>query len=90
MRPIDELRTRYYMRMTVADRPGVLARIAAVLGDNQISIATFIQKEANEADQTAEIVIMTHEAQEQAVQKRCAGGGARCRRQIGSFIRIEE
>ena len=91
LRPIDELRTRYYMRMTVADRPGVLARIAAVLGDNQISIATFIQKESNEADQTAEIVITTHEAHEKAVQNALRQVATLdVVREIGSFIRIEE
>jgi homoserine dehydrogenase len=91
LRPIDELRTRYYMRMTVADRPGVLARIAAILGNNLISIATFIQKEANEADQTAEIVITTHEAQEQAVQKALREVATLdVVREIGSFIRIQE
>ncbi len=90
LRPIDDLRTRYYMRMTVADRPGVLARIAAVLGNNQISIATFIQKESNEADQTAEIVMTTHEAQEKAVQTALREVAALdVVHEIGSFIRIE-
>jgi homoserine dehydrogenase len=69
VRPMSELRTRYYMRMVVSDSPGVMGRIASVLGDHQISIASVIQKEADEQAQTAEIVIMTHEAQEKAVQQ---------------------
>ena len=69
VRPMSELRTRYYLRMMVADSPGVLGRIASVLGDHQISIASVIQKEADEKAQTAEIVIMTHEAQEEAVHQ---------------------
>ena len=90
LRPMEELRTRYYMRMTVADQPGVLAQIASILGKNGISIATVIQKEADEATQTAEIVIVTHEAQEKAVQdslREVAGLDVIAR--IGSFIRIE-
>ena len=68
LRPMSELSTRYYMRMIVVDSPGVLARIAEVLGVHQISIASVIQKEADPQAQTAEIVIMTHEAEEAAVQ----------------------
>jgi len=67
--PISELVTRYYMRLTVADRPGVLAQIAKILGDLGISIASVIQKEAHESQQTAEIVIMTHPAREAAVRE---------------------
>ena len=91
LRPIEELRTRYYMRMTVADRPGVLAQIASILGKNAISIATVLQKEADAATQTAEIVITTHEAQEKAVQDSLREVAAlEVVAQIGSFIRIEE
>jgi homoserine dehydrogenase len=91
LRPMEELRTRYYMRMTVTDRPGVLAQIASVLGKNGISIATVIQKEADEATQTAEIVITTHEAQEKAVQDSLREvAGLDVVAQIGSFIRIED
>jgi homoserine dehydrogenase len=91
LRPIEELRTRYYMRMTVADRPGVLAQIASILGKNDISIATVLQKEADAATQTAEIVITTHQAQERAVQESLRAVAAlEVVTQIGSFIRIEE
>ncbi len=66
--PMGDVVTRYYFRITVADRPGVLAQIARVLGDRHISIASVIQKEADERAQTAELVIMTHLAREDAVQ----------------------
>lgn len=87
---MGDLRTRYYLRMTVADQPGVLAQIARVLGDGQISIASVIQKEADQDARTAEIVIMTHEAQEAAVQ----GALARLAElptvaEIGNFLRVE-
>ena len=60
--------TRYYVRLEVADRPGVLAGIARAFGDHAVSIASVIQKETDEAAQTAELVIMTHPAREDAVQ----------------------
>jgi homoserine dehydrogenase len=90
IRPIGELRTRYYMRMVVTDQPGVLGQIARVLGDNQISIASVIQKEADETAQTAEIVIMTHVALEAAVQKALQKvHGLSVVREIGNFLRVE-
>ena len=69
VQPMEELETRYYLRLIVADRPGVLARIAQVLGDPHISIASVIQKEADEEARRAEIVLMTHEARESSVQQ---------------------
>jgi len=72
VRPILELETRYYLRMTVADQPGVLAQIAKILGDRSISIASVIQKEADMATQTATIVIMTHPAREEFMQRALA------------------
>jgi homoserine dehydrogenase len=87
---MSELRTRYYMRMMIVDSPGVLARIAHVLGVHQISIASVIQKEADAQAQTAEIVIMTHEAQEEAVQQ-ALQEVARLPvvAEIGNFLRVE-
>lgn len=67
--PLGHLQTRYYVRITVADRPGVLAQIAQVLGDNDVSIAAVTQKEAFADDQTAELVITTHGARESALQE---------------------
>ncbi len=68
IKPMSELETRYYLRMEVADHPGVLAQISKVLGDHLISISSVIQKVADSVTQTAEIVIMTHLAQEKAMQ----------------------
>ena len=67
--PIDELVTQYYVRVTVVDQAGVLAQIATLLGDLNISIATAIQKAADSQSQTAELVIMTHPAKESFVQQ---------------------
>jgi len=60
IKPMSEIETRYYLRINVADHPGVLAQISKVLGDHLISIASVIQKETDVVAQTAEIVIMTH------------------------------
>ena len=64
--PIDNVESRYYLRISVLDEPGVLARIAGKLADRKISIASVLQKELDGAD--AEIVIMTHTAIESAVR----------------------
>ena len=68
VKSIDDLMCRYYLRLNVADRPGVLAQIARVLGDGQISIASVLQKDVDQARQTAEVVITIHPAQEASVQ----------------------
>ncbi len=66
---MDMLQTRYYVRVTVSDRPGVLAQIASILGNHDVSIAAVNQKEADADERTAELVIMTHRAREKAMQE---------------------
>ncbi len=87
--PMDRIVTRFYIRMSVEDRPGVLAQIAKVLGDRSISISSVIQKETNVATKSAEIVIMTHDAIDANIHsalnslKKFSGV-----REIGSLIRV--
>lgn len=69
VKSMDEIETRYYLRMSIADQPGVLAQISKILGDHSISISSVIQKETDASTHTAEIVIMTHPAKERAVQQ---------------------
>ena len=89
--PMEELKTQYYMRLTVADQAGVLAQIAKTLGDLDISIASVIQKNADAAAQTAEIVVTTHPAQEAAMQKALRQlDGLEVLREVGNLIRIEQ
>jgi len=89
--PMADLVTRYYIRLTVVDQPGVLASIARLLGDARISIASVIQKETHEASNTAELVIMTHEAREASVQEALkAVADLPEVQEIGNFIRVEE
>jgi homoserine dehydrogenase len=67
LRPISECQTRYYMRLIVVDKPGVLAEIAGILGKHQISIASVIQKEQHGPD-TVYLVMLIHEAVEANMQ----------------------
>ena len=69
IKPMSQVKTRYYLRLNAPDRPGVLAKISQVLGNNSISISSVIQKESDLAAQTAIIVIMTYPAEEKAIQK---------------------
>ena len=64
--PIDEVESSYYLRVTVADKPGVLADITRLLADHSISIEALIQK-GSERDAEAEIVLLTHRAVEKQV-----------------------
>ncbi len=59
--PLDDIRTRYFVRFTVQDKPGVLGAIARVLGEKDVSIASVIQKEPV-AGGGVPIVMMTHSA----------------------------
>jgi homoserine dehydrogenase len=63
LRKIDEIETRYYIRFMAVDRPGVLAKIAGILGKYKISIASVSQKERKRA-RIVPIVMVTHEAKE--------------------------
>ena len=91
IRPIGDLETRYYLRLTVADRPGVLAQISRLLGDDGISLASVIQKDSDPAQQTAELVITTHPAREASVQKSLQQVSALdVVTRINNLLRIEE
>jgi homoserine dehydrogenase len=67
VRPIDEIRSLYYIRFMVLDRPGVLSQIAGALGTHGISITSVIQHSRKEG-QTVPVVIMTHQAGERDIQ----------------------
>ena len=91
IRPMSELETKYYLRLSVADRSGVLAQIAGVLGAMDISIASVIQKEADEVAQTAEIVLMTHRAREASMQQALRMlEDLEVVAAVGNMVRVEE
>lgn len=58
--PISEVNTSYYLRLRASDKPGVLAEVTKILGDRQISIDAMIQKEPQDGETEADIVILTH------------------------------
>ncbi|MFM2434854.1 MAG: hypothetical protein RL063_833, partial [Pseudomonadota bacterium] len=58
--PIDRVSSAYYLRLRAKDKPGVLANVTKILGDRDISIDAMMQKEPNENDTEADIVILTH------------------------------
>jgi homoserine dehydrogenase len=64
--PMGAWQGRHYLRFTVQDTPGVLARIAGVLAEKEISIASVVQRSA-EGQGPARIVVLTHEAPDAAV-----------------------
>jgi homoserine dehydrogenase len=61
LRPADDVVSPFYLRLGVDDRPGVLARIAGVLGKANIGISSVIQPETQEGVQAA-LVLMIHDA----------------------------
>jgi homoserine dehydrogenase len=63
---IEDVVTSYYLRMTVADQPGVLADIARVLADAGISIGSMIQQ-PSDADGSADLIFLTHQALERSI-----------------------
>src|SRR5499425_2622079 len=65
--PIGEVVTSYYLRMRVLDRPGVLADIARILADRDISIDAMIQKEPPEGEDQTDIILLTHRSIERQV-----------------------
>ena len=59
--PIDEVQTSYYLRLRVADEPGVLADVTRILADSRISINAMLQREPAEGENATDIVLLTHQ-----------------------------
>lgn len=68
IRDIGMLTSRYYLRFAVLDRPGVLAQIAQLLADHEISIAQVIQEGKRDPNRPVTVVILTHTAREKNVK----------------------
>jgi homoserine dehydrogenase len=66
--PMEKLVTAYYFRVSALDRPGVLSRIAGILGEHEISISSVIQK-GREVNGSVPVVMLTHEALESNAQR---------------------
>ncbi|MBI3910033.1 MAG: homoserine dehydrogenase [Armatimonadetes bacterium] len=86
---MEEVQTKYYVRMTTADRPGVLAATAGVFGDHGVSIESMVQKAG--AGTEAEIVWITHGTHEGDMRQALAKiERLPVVREIGNWIRVEE
>ena len=66
--PMDEVVSRYYVRLSVADRPGTLAKIAAILAAAKIGISSVIQPEGHEG-KSVPLILMIHDATNAAMRK---------------------
>ena len=89
VKPMDEVQARAYIRCTVLDRPGVLGAIFRVFGDEQVSIASAIQKEVFEGEEAAEFVVVTHPAPDAALQRtRQRIGRLHSVRAVSAFLRV--
>ena len=64
--PLD-LTTRYYVRLALEDRPGILGPVASVFGDEGVSIA-LVSQPSHDENASASLVLLTQPAQERAVQ----------------------
>lgn len=68
IRKMDDITSCYYLRFSAMDKPGVLSRITGVLGKNNISISSMIQK-GRQVDEAVPVVMMTHDAVERDVRR---------------------
>ncbi len=67
IKPIGEAQGRYYLRLTTLDKPGVLGKVCTILGEENVSIASCIQKEEHD-EKPVHVVLMTHQTKERALR----------------------
>jgi len=65
--PKEEIHSKYYLRIVVEDRPGILAKIASIFGEHSISIESMLQKSSKEGQ--AQLLLSTHSCIEKDIQK---------------------
>jgi homoserine dehydrogenase len=88
LKPMGRVRCKNYVRLRVVDRPGVLAQIAKVFGDHQVSLAAVTQKDTR--GDRAELVLITHEVAEQNLRDALADlGPLEVVEEIGNVLRVE-
>ena len=68
LKKMEDVVVPFYMRFSAVDRPGVLSRVSGILGKNEISISSVIQK-GRQVNGAVPIVMMTHEAKEKNVHR---------------------
>jgi homoserine dehydrogenase len=70
--PIEAVETAYYLRLTALDRPGVMARIAGILGEEGISIEAIKQKEPAPGETHVPLIMLTHRVKEASMNQALA------------------
>lgn len=70
LKPMNEIETKYYLKFHAVDKAGVLAKVASVLGDHDISIESLLQKGGeNKKNNLVPVIMLTHLSRESNVQK---------------------
>ena len=88
-KPIDQIVCEYYLRLTVEDRPGVVAQVAGVLGALNIGISSLFQPEGTEGE-AVPLVFVIHKATSAQIQKALDQIGALpCVKKAPRMIRVE-
>lgn len=88
IKSLDAIESSYYLLIECLDRPGVLAQIAHVFGDNQVSVGSVIQKSTTAG--VAEVVFMTHKVNEGNLRTAIAGVGVlESVSKVRNVIRVE-
>ncbi|GAF27088.1 homoserine dehydrogenase [Moorella thermoacetica Y72] len=88
LKPIGAIITKYYLRLVVVDRPGVLATIAGIFGEREVSLASVIQERM--LGDLAELVLITHRVREKNVREALEVlGSLPVVKEIASVIRVE-
>ena len=77
-KPLAEIVSRYYLRLAVDDRPGVLAQVAGILGRHEIGISSVVQPETHDEAGRAQLVFMLDHASDGQMQ-----------RALGDILRLE-
>ncbi|MGI5835898.1 MAG: homoserine dehydrogenase [Chloroflexota bacterium] len=91
VKPVDEIETRYYLRLQVTNRPGVFAQITRVLGESGISLASVIQKAETDSGRIAEVVLTTYDAKESAMNRAVKALSAlEVVDEVSNVIRVED
>ena len=65
----DEISTKYYLRLKVADEIGVLAKITHIMSENSISIDSFLQKSRTSSEQLPTLFFTTHRCKEANIKR---------------------
>ncbi len=88
-KPIDQIVSEYYLRLTVEDRPGVIAQVAGVLGELNIGISSIFQPEAAEGEAVSLILVIHKATNGQIASALEKIGALPCVKKTPRMIRVE-